>query len=93
MLSAPYLQRKMKLTHQMMNDALTSTEVVLMTYSEYRNTFKSTEEFMESFGKLSEQEVNELISTMDGSASVKACAFSTWEEARERFIQEKENKH
>ncbi len=33
-----------------------------MTYSEYRHSFATTEEFMKVFGKLSEEEANALIS-------------------------------
>ena len=40
-----------------------------MTYSEYRHSFATTEEFMKVFGKLSEEEANALISAANVSMS------------------------
>jgi len=56
-----------------------------MTYSEYRHSFATTEEFMQAFGKLSEEEAKALISTVEGSSAIKACAFTTWNQARKKL--------
>ena len=60
-----------------------------MTYSEYRHSFATTEEFLQAFGKLSEEEAKELISTIEGSTTIKASAFTTWRQARKKFEQER----
>ena len=61
-----------------------------MTYSEYRHSFATTEEFMQAFAKLSEEEAKELISTIKGSTTEKACAFTTWMKARKKYEQERD---
>ncbi len=58
-----------------------------MTYSEYRYSFSTAEEFMQAFGKLSEKEAKELISTIEGSATIKASAFTTWTKAKKLYDQ------
>lgn len=54
-----------------------------MTYSDYRAQFDTVEEFRAAFGKLSEEEARKLIAGMSGSATMKACAMSTWQSAAE----------
>ena len=61
-----------------------------MTYSEYRQSFETVEEFEQTFGRLSEEEAYALISTIQGSPAIKACAVSIWRRAREKSEQERQ---
>ncbi len=56
-----------------------------MTYSEYRHTFAKPDEFIRAFGSLSEEEAKELVSTIEGSNAIKACAITTWRMARKNL--------
>ena len=56
-----------------------------MTYSEYRDSFASTEEFKKAFGALSQEEAYALISTIKGSTAIKACAVSCWRNAKDEM--------
>jgi len=49
-----------------------------MTYSEYKNQYKSQEESRNALAKLSEKEIRELISNEETSTTVKACMFQSW---------------
>ena len=49
-----------------------------MTYSEYRNQFKTVEEFRHAFGELTEEEARALISAENSSTMVKAAMMTTW---------------
>lgn len=49
-----------------------------MTYTEYRNQFKTVEEFRRAFGELTEEEVRALISAENSSTMVKAAMMTTW---------------
>lgn len=60
-----------------------------MTYSEYRHTFAKPDEFIRAFGSLSEEEAKELVSTIEGSTAIKACAMTTWRMARKKLEGEK----
>lgn len=59
-----------------------------MTYSEYRNQFKTVEEFRRAFGKLTKEEARALISAENASVSIKAAAFTTWQMAKKE-VEEK----
>ncbi len=56
-----------------------------MTYSEYRRSFATTEEFIQAFGKLSEEEANDLISAANVPKHVKACMITTWRKAKDQY--------
>lgn len=58
---------------------------IIMTYEEYRYSFKSVEEFKKAFAKLSEDKAYAFISTIKGSTTVKACAMSSWREAKKEL--------
>ena len=49
-----------------------------MTFSEYRASFKSEEEFREAFDRLSYDQAHALASTAEGSAMIKACIMTGW---------------
>jgi len=59
-----------------------------MTYSEYRHSFATTEEFMKVFGKLSEEEANALISATNVPTHVKACMITTRRKAKVQYGEE-----
>ena len=52
------------------------------SHSEYRNQFKTVEEFKCAFGKLTEEETQALISAENASVSIKAAIFTTWQMAK-----------
>lgn len=60
-----------------------------MTYTDYRRLFNTAEEFEKDFGNKSEEEAKALISTIQGSAAIKAAAFSKWREAHKRCERER----
>ena len=64
-----------------------------MTYMEYRDSFTSVEEFKKAFGKLSRDEAYALISTINGSAAIKASAVTVWENARKELEEAEEPSH
>ena len=49
-----------------------------MTFSEYRASFNTVEEFEEVFSSLPFEQARELATTAEGSAMVKACIMSRW---------------
>ena len=59
-----------------------------MTYSEYRNQFKTVEEFRCSFGKLTEEDARSLIAAENMSTTIKAAIMSTWRMARKEVSDE-----
>lgn len=59
-----------------------------MTYSEYRRSFATTEEFMQAFGKLSEEEANALINAANVPTHVKACMITIWRKAKVQYGEE-----
>ena len=61
-----------------------------MTYSEFRDSFASVEEFKKAFGKLSREEAYALISTIEGSTAIKASAVTTWENAKKELEEKNE---
>ena len=54
-----------------------------MTFSEYRDSFGSKEEFMQAFGRLSYEDAHALIDAEEAAPSIKACMMTTWRQARE----------
>ena len=54
-----------------------------MTYTEYRKSFKTVEEFRRSFGKLSAEEVQSLIANENTSGMIKGCIMTTWRQCVE----------
>ena len=62
-----------------------------MTYSEYRRSFDSTEEFLREFGKLSYDEARAIVSADQAPIHIKAAMMGAWHRARER-LREKESK-
>lgn len=54
---------------------------VSFSHSEYRNQFKTVEEFRCAFGKLSE-EAYALIAAKKAPVTIKAAAFTTWRMAK-----------
>lgn len=56
-----------------------------MTYSEYRAKFRKTETFRRAFGKLSEDEVHELLKHEHCANFIKACIMTTWRSAKEEY--------
>ena len=59
-----------------------------MTYSEYRNQFKTVEEFRCAFGKLTEEEARALIAAEKTSPTIRAAMMSTWQMARKEVSNE-----
>lgn len=57
----------------------------LMTYSEYRAKFRSVEKFRREFGKLTEDEVHELLRNERCANFIKACVMTTWRSARAEY--------
>lgn len=53
------------------------------SFSEYRNQFKSEEEFKKAFGKLSEEEAHALAAAEPAGTTIKACIITTWRKCRE----------
>ncbi len=62
-----------------------------MTYSEYRRSFESTEEFLKEFGKLSYDEAMAIVSADQAPTHIKAAMMRAWHRAREQ-LREKESK-
>ena len=62
-----------------------------MTYSEYRRSFDSTEEFLKEFGKLSYDEARAIVSADQAPTHIKAAMMGAWYRAREQ-LHEKESK-
>lgn len=52
------------------------------TFSEFRNRFKSAEEFRKAFGQLSEEEAHALAAAEPAGITVKACIITTWQNCR-----------
>ena len=61
----------------------------MMTYTQFRDKFKSVEEFRKAFGKLTEEEAKALISAENCATFIKAQMFSTWESARAEYEKRK----
>ena len=61
----------------------------MMTYTQFRDKFKSVEEFRKAFGKLTEEEARALISAENCATFIKAQMFSTWESARAEYEKRK----
>lgn len=59
-----------------------------MTYSEYRNQFKTVEEFRRAFGKLTEEKAKALISAENTSTTAKAAMMTTWRMAKKEVSDE-----
>ena len=53
-----------------------------MTFSEFRKSFISYEDFMLAFGQLSNEEAHALINAEEASPSIKACMITAWQKAR-----------
>ncbi len=49
-----------------------------MTYTEYRNSFKTVEEFKKAFGQLPEKEARSIIVADNCPTFIKACIITTW---------------
>ena len=56
-----------------------------MTFSEYRAKFRSVEKFRREFGKLTEEEVHELLKHEHCANFIKACIMTTWRSAKEEY--------
>ena len=56
-----------------------------MTYSEYRAKFRSADKFRREFGKLTEDEVHELLKHEHCANYIKACIMTTWHSAKEEY--------
>lgn len=56
-----------------------------MTYSEFRSTFESVEEFRREFGSMSFEDACALISAEHASPSIKAAMIGSWRRAREEY--------
>lgn len=52
-----------------------------MTYSEYRNSFKSADEFLQAFGKMTYEEAHALAEAEEAATSTKASIMDTWRRA------------
>ena len=59
-----------------------------MTYSEYRRSFDSTEEFLKEFGKLSFDEARAIVSADQAPTHIKAAMMGAWHRAREQLLEE-----
>ncbi len=59
-----------------------------MTYSEYRRSFDSTEEFLKEFGKLSYDEARAIVSADQAPTHIKAAMMGAWYRAREQMRKE-----
>ena len=64
---------------------------LFVTYSEYRRSFESTEEFLKEFGKLSYDEARAIVSADQAPTHIKAAMMGTWYRAKEQ-LREKESK-
>ena len=64
-----------------------NSEEFKMTYSQYRAKFKSVERFEKAFGKLTEDEVHELLKDERCANFIKACVMSTWHKAKDKYGQ------
>ena len=53
-----------------------------MTYSEYRRSFDSTEEFLKEFGKLSYDEARAIVSADQAPTHIKAAMMGAWSRAK-----------
>lgn len=53
-----------------------------MTYTEFRKTFNSKEDFLKALSLLSEDDVRKLIENENTSTTVKAAMITTWSQAR-----------
>ena len=53
-----------------------------MTYSEYRRSFESTEEFLKEFGKLSYDEARAIVSADQAPTHIKAAMMGAWHRAK-----------
>lgn len=53
-----------------------------ISFSEYRNQFKSEEEFKKAFEKLSEEEVHALIAAEPSGITIKACFMTAWRKSK-----------
>lgn len=73
------------------------------TYTEYRDSFSSVDEFRKGFGKLSKREAYALIDADNSPTYVKAAMLATWDACRKELesnpgrngtgISESENEH
>ena len=70
------------ITHELQPEIVVSED---MSYSDFRDLFKVTEDFEMRFGKLSEEEAHKLISKEDTRVFIKACMMTTWSKCRERL--------
>jgi hypothetical protein len=61
----------------------------MMTYTQFRDKFKSVEKFRKAFGRLTEEEARALISAENCATFIKAQMFSTWESARAEYEKRK----
>ena len=61
----------------------------MMTYTQFRDKFKSVEEFRKAFGKLTKEEAKALICAENCATFIKAQMFSTWESARAEYEKRK----
>ena len=57
-----------------------------MTYTEFRETFDSKEEFLKSLGLLSEDEIRKLIENENTSITVKVNMITTWQQAKSKIF-------
>lgn len=57
-----------------------------MTFSEYRDSFRSKEEFMQAFGRLTYENAHALIDAEEAAPSIKACMITTWRKVREQLM-------
>lgn len=67
---------------------LFSLRRLFMTYSEYRRSFGSTEEFLKEFGKLSYDEARAIVSADQAPTHIKAAMMGAWYRAREQMRKE-----
>lgn len=63
---------------------------VSFSHSEYRNQFKTVEEFRRAFGKLTKEEARALISAENASVSIKAAILQPGKMQRKRRKERRE---
>lgn len=62
-----------------------------MTYTEYRKSFKTVDEFRKAFGQLPEDDARSMIAADNCPNFIKACLITAWRSAHQEWLKSSRN--
>ena len=62
-------------------------EPTKMTYTEFKGSFNTVDEFRKAFGKLPEEQARMLVFAENQPAFIKAAMMTTWQDSRREYLE------